>query len=197
MVLVKKYANRRLYDTEESRYVTLDELAGRIRRGADVRVFDAETNEDLTQAILTQIIIENRKAARMLPVGLLIQLIRMGDDALAEFLGQYMTTALDLYLRAKQGANALAPFNPFANIPFATTSALARMLLAGGLGWGETSPPPPPEPSPSPPPPPPPPPSTSPSSSELAELRREIGELKRSMQAATGKSAAAPRRRRK
>src|SRR4051794_18176922 len=69
-VIVKKYSNRRLYDTEGSCYITLEELADRIRRGAEPRVVDAKTNEDLTQATLTQIIIEGRGAARLLPVPL-------------------------------------------------------------------------------------------------------------------------------
>ena len=90
-MLVKKYGNRRLYDTEESRYITLEELAGTVRQGKDVHVVDAKTGEDLTTATLAQIIIEGRGAGRLLPPALLVQLIRMGDDALAEFLGQYVT----------------------------------------------------------------------------------------------------------
>ena len=70
-VLIKKYSNRRLYDTEASSYLTQDELAEKIRSGADVRVMDAKSNEDLTQATLTQIIIEGRGAGKLLPVPLL------------------------------------------------------------------------------------------------------------------------------
>src|SRR5262245_46762004 len=65
-MLVKKYTNRRLYDTEESRYITLEELAEKIRAGDDASVIDARTGEDLTQATLTQIIMESRGAARIL-----------------------------------------------------------------------------------------------------------------------------------
>lgn len=110
-ILIKKYGNRRLYDTARSRYVTLEELAETIRDGADVRVVDAKTHADLTQATLTQIIIESRNAAAMLPVPLLTQLIRLGDDALAEFLGRYLAGALDMYLQARRGLQA---YNPFA-----------------------------------------------------------------------------------
>jgi polyhydroxyalkanoate synthesis repressor PhaR len=114
-VLVKKYGNRRLYDTEQSRYITLDELADLIRHGEgdDVRVVSAKTGEDLTTATLAQIIVESRGAARLLPVPILLKLIRMGDSALAEFLGQYVTWALDAYLRTKQGLRALVPWGPF------------------------------------------------------------------------------------
>lgn len=134
-VVIKKYGNRRLYDTEESRYITLEELAASIRAGTDVRVVDAKSGADLTQSTLAQIILESRGASRLLPVPLLVQLIRMGDEALAEFLGRYLSAALELYQQARQGAQAVAPFNPLANLPFAATNALARMLGAV-QGWG-------------------------------------------------------------
>lgn len=132
IVVVKKYSNRRLYDTGESRYITLDELAQKIRRGTDVRVIDAASEEDLTQATLTQLILESGRAARLLPVQLLSQLIRMDDDELAEFFNRYMSWAMELYLQAKNGAQAIAPYNPFATLPFMATNALARFF--GGNG---------------------------------------------------------------
>lgn len=134
-MLVKKYTNRRLYDTVDSRYITLEELAEKIRSGLDVDVVDAKTGEDLTQATLTQIIMESRGAARILPVPLLLQLIRLKDEALAEFLGTYLSQALEAYLSLKRGAAAISPYAPFANLPFAATTALARLLM-GGLGDG-------------------------------------------------------------
>ena len=180
-MIIKKYSNRRLYDTVASQYITLEELAERIRGGADVRVVDAKTNEDLTQATLAQIILESRGAARLLPVPLLLQLIRMGDDALAEFFGRYLSTALELYFQAKQGAQAMAPYNPLASVPFAATNALARLLLgAASLGGLVGEPPPPPPPAPSPPPPSPPPPPAA-SSSDVEALRKELDALKRSL----------------
>jgi polyhydroxyalkanoate synthesis repressor PhaR len=160
-VLVKKYGNRRLYDTAQSRYVTLDQVGESIRSGADVRVVDAKTGEDLTAATLAQIIIEGRGAARLLPVPLLIQLIRMGDDALAEFLGQYVTWALEVYLQARQGVQAMSPFNPFLSSPL--VSGLSRMFGMGSPASGAASSPPPP------------------AAPDLSELRREIDELKKSV----------------
>src|SRR5712692_6571076 len=115
---IKKYSNRRLYDTSDSRYITLEELAEKIRQGEDARVVDAKTGEDLTAATLTQVIVEGRGAARLLPVPLLLQLVRLGDDALAEFLGQYVRWALEIYLNAKQGARQMTPYAPFAGAPF-------------------------------------------------------------------------------
>src|SRR5499426_4675998 len=129
MVLIKKYGNRRLYDTGDSRYVTLDELAAKIRGGADLRVVDAQNGEDLTQATLTQIVLETGHAARFLPVQLLTQMIRLSDDALAEFFSRYVTGALDLYLQAKRGVQQIAAYNPLAQIPVAASDALARMWM--------------------------------------------------------------------
>lgn len=184
-MIVKKYSNRRLYDTEQSRYITQEELAEKIRLGADVRVIDAATGGDLTQVTLAQIILESRGAARLLPVPLLVQLIRMGDDSLAEFFGRYMSGALDLYLHAKEGAAAIAPYNPFVNVPFAATNALARLLMgSGGGAFGWRDPPPPTAAAPSSfpsPPPSPPPPAARESSDEMKDLRRELDELKRAL----------------
>lgn len=132
--LIKKYPNRRLYDTTDSAYITLDELVSRVKGGADVRIVDASTNEDLTQQTLAQMLFDGRGAARFLSVPLLTQLVRLGDDALADFLGRYLSTALDLYVQSRRGAQALAPFNPFATLPFAATESLAR-LLNGALPW--------------------------------------------------------------
>jgi polyhydroxyalkanoate synthesis repressor PhaR len=128
-VLIKKYGNRRLYDTGDSRYVTLDELAQKIRAGVELRVVDAQTGEDLTQATLTQLVLETGHAARFLPVQLLTQMIRLSDDALAEFFSRYVTGALDVYLQAKRGVQSIASYNPLAQLPIAATDALARMWM--------------------------------------------------------------------
>ncbi len=166
-MIVRKYSNRRLYDTEASRYITLEEIAQKIRAGVDVRVVDAKSGEDLTQATLTQIILESRGAARLLPVPLLVQLIRLGDEALAEFLGRYLSYSLEMYLQAKQGAQTVAPYNPFAQLPFAATNAFARWFT-GGSPWGEA-------------PPAPPPPASAGEANDVAALRRELDDLKREL----------------
>jgi polyhydroxyalkanoate synthesis repressor PhaR len=134
-VLIKKYSNRRLYDTRDSRYITLVELAVMIRDGADVRVVDAKTSEDLTQSTLVQIILDGRGGAQMLPVDLLTQMVRMEEDALGEFLGRYMAYALDLYNQAKQGMQAFTPLTGFgANPLIQAANSMARM-------WGGPQPP--------------------------------------------------------
>ncbi|NUP11249.1 MAG: hypothetical protein HOW73_34825 [Polyangiaceae bacterium] len=199
---IKKYSNRRLYDTDESRYITLDELTERIKRGVDVQIVDAKTGEDLTQATLVQVVLET-KAARLLPVPLLARLIRMQDDALADFFSRYVSFALEMYLTAKSGAQALSPYVPFANLPFSAGNAFARAL--GGMPfWGEGpgypqqpyppgyGPQPqgggyhvPPPPPPSPPPPPPGP--APPDASDVAALRNELEELKKELRGKRGK----------
>lgn len=177
MVVVKKYSNRRLYDTETSRYITMEELAEKIRTGANVRVVDAKTDEDLTQATLTQLIIESRGAGKLLPVPLLTQLIRMGDDALAEFFGQYLTGALEMYLSARESVQAIAPYNPFAQLPFSAGNAFARMF-SGQPMWGG-------QPQPQQPPPPPPR-AQKAHNDDVADLRRELDELKDLLRAQAG-----------
>lgn len=134
-VLIKKYGNRRLYDTRDSRYITLTELAQMVREGADVRVIDAKSSEDLTQATLVQIILDGRGAGQLLPTDLLTQLVRMEDEALAEFFGRYMAYALDLYNQTKQGVQAFSPLAPFAANPLINAAnSIARMWgSAGGI----------------------------------------------------------------
>lgn len=112
-MIIKKYSNRRLYDTEASRYITLEELAARIRHGSDVQVIDAQNGDDLTQATLAQILLEGRGGALLLTVPVLVQLIRMQDDALAEFFGRYVTWALEVYTRAKVASSTVSKWNPW------------------------------------------------------------------------------------
>lgn len=168
-MVVKKYANRRLYDTDESRYITLGELTDKVRQGIDVQVIDAKSNEDLTQATLTQIILES-KAARALPTALLSRLIRMQDDALVEFFGRYMTGALELYMTAKQGAQNVMPYFPLANLPFSAANQVARLFNAAPFfespSYGSAPPPTPPSPAPDP-------------RSEMEALRLELADLRR------------------
>ena len=97
-VVIKKYGNRRLYDTAGSRYVNLDDLAALVRAGKDVRVVDAKTGHDLTRVTLTQIITEDAKDKPTgLPLELLRQLIVASDEVRQEFLMWYLKSAFDTY----------------------------------------------------------------------------------------------------
>lgn len=187
MRIIKKYSNRRLYDTDESRYITLEELALLVRGGSDVFVQDAKSGEDLTQMTLAHVILESRGGGRLLPVPLLVQMIRMGDDALAEFMGRYMSWAMELYLHAKHGSGALLPLNPLAQLPFTAGNALARVLMNGGP-WGRSRSTRGAREARATPPPLPPsfdtPPAPAPATGEdIAELRRELEELKLALRA--------------
>jgi polyhydroxyalkanoate synthesis repressor PhaR len=97
-ILIKKYGNRRLYDTAGSRYVNLDDLAAHIRAGREVQVVDAKTGQDLTRVVLTQIITEDAKDKPTgLPLELLRQLIIASDEVRQEFLMWYLKSAFDTY----------------------------------------------------------------------------------------------------
>lgn len=104
-VLIKKYPNRRLYDTEKSTYVTLDQVGEMIKNGRTIEVVDAKTNEDVTGFILNQIILEASKKHVMLPVSLLHLIIRYGDNLLSEFFDQYLEETLKIYLNSKIAFN--------------------------------------------------------------------------------------------
>lgn len=97
MTVLKKYSNRRLYDTERSRYVNLDDVATMIRAGEEVRVEDAKTGEDLTREVLLQVVVELHGGMDFLPVGLLRRIIRAtGDDPFQRVLRQQLASALEL-----------------------------------------------------------------------------------------------------
>ena len=98
VVVVKKYANRRLYNTESSSYITLDNLAGMIRIGRDFVVYDAKTGEDITRSVLTQIIVEEESKGRaMLPTAFLRQIIGFYGDSLQHFVPPYLEQAMSSF----------------------------------------------------------------------------------------------------
>ena len=97
-VVIKKYANRRLYDTSASRYINLEDIAAMVRNGKDVQVLDASTGEDVTRVTLTQIIVEDARGQPSgLPLELLRQLIVASDRVGQEFIMWYLKSAFDAY----------------------------------------------------------------------------------------------------
>jgi polyhydroxyalkanoate synthesis repressor PhaR len=101
-VLIRKYSDRRLYDTSSSRYVKLKDIARMVRDGIDVRVVDARSGRDLTHVVLTQIIVEDAREREIsLPLQLLTQLVRASDKATHDFLSWYLNGTLDLYKKAQ------------------------------------------------------------------------------------------------
>ncbi|MGD0359853.1 MAG: polyhydroxyalkanoate synthesis regulator DNA-binding domain-containing protein [Bryobacteraceae bacterium] len=115
-VVVKKYENRRLYDTGASRYVNLDDVARMVRDGVEVQVLDARSGEDLTRVILTQVIMEDAKGHESgLPLDLLRKLIVASDRATHDFLTWYLTTVTEMYQKA-QSALQTRPLDVVRNL---------------------------------------------------------------------------------
>lgn len=105
-LLLKKYANRRLYDTEKSKYVSLNQVAEIIKQGRQVEVIDAKSREDVTAFILTQIILEQAKENNfLLPAPLLHLIIQYGENVLAEFFDKYLEQTINNYLTYKRSAD--------------------------------------------------------------------------------------------
>ncbi len=101
-VVIKKYANRRLYDTSGSRYINLEDIAALVRNGKDLQVVDAKTGQDVTRVTLTQIIVEDAKEQPTgLPLELLRQLIVASDRVGQEFIMWYLKSAFDAYKKVQ------------------------------------------------------------------------------------------------
>jgi polyhydroxyalkanoate synthesis repressor PhaR len=115
-VIIKKYENRRLYDTASSRYVNLDEVAQMVQEGREVQVFDAASGEDLTRLVLTQIIMEQAKApGSAFPLDILRQMVAATNRAGQETALSYMKAIFDLYQNAYRSMPT--PLNPFGFVP--------------------------------------------------------------------------------
>ena len=116
-VTIKKYANRRLYDTESSTYITLDRLAAMVREGREFEVVDAKTGEDLTRQVLTQIIVdEEARGTTMLPVNFLRQLIGLYGNSMQGMVPQYLEAAMDAFQRNQNAMRDAFGTTAFADI---------------------------------------------------------------------------------
>ena len=117
-VTIKKYANRRLYDTESSTYITLDRLAQMVREGREFEVVDARTGEDITRQVLTQIIVdeEARGGETMLPINFLKQLIGLYGNSMQNFVPQYLEAAMDAFQRNQSAVKDAFGANVFADL---------------------------------------------------------------------------------
>jgi polyhydroxyalkanoate synthesis repressor PhaR len=142
-VIIKKYANRRLYNTETSSYITLDHLAAMTREGRDFKVVDAKTDEDITHNVLTQIIMEEegRGEKPMLPVNFLRQLISMYGDSMQAMVPGYLEASMESFRRnqeqfrtAVEGAFAHSPFAEMAKRNMAMLEAAASAFKPGATG---------------------------------------------------------------
>ena len=136
VVIIKKYANRRLYDTESSSYITLERLAEMVRQKRDFKVVDAKSGEDITHNVLTQIIMEEEaRGTTMLPVNFLRQLIGMYGDSMQSMVPQYLEASLESFQRNQsQFRDALA--GAFTGGPFAELARRNMELFQKAAGTG-------------------------------------------------------------
>ncbi len=101
-ILIKRYGNRRLYNTETSGYVNYQDLIKLIRDGHDVQVIDSRTKVDVTKAVLMQVILEEEKNQSVLPVSFLLQVIRSQETAVQDFFKNYLSSSFEAYLKSKE-----------------------------------------------------------------------------------------------
>jgi polyhydroxyalkanoate synthesis repressor PhaR len=135
-IIIKKYANRRLYNTAKSTYVTLDHLARMVRDGQDFVVNDAKSGEDITRGVLAQIIFEEEaKGQTMLPSPFLRQLIRLYGDSLQGFVPGYLEASMETFSRNQEAMREQVRQAFEANPALANFEALAR----SNMEWFENA----------------------------------------------------------
>ena len=169
-IVIKKYGNRRLYDTAASRYLNLEDIAALIREGRDVKVVDAKTGQDLTRVTLTQIITEDAKDKPTgLPLELLRQLIIASDEVRQEFIMWYLKSAFDTYAKVQDAVQ-----NRLGEVQSAILSPvdLMRKFLS----------------------PPAVPPTEKPAESEVEALRSRVAELEKRLRKAPRRKKRTPKK---
>ena len=191
-VTIKKYANRRLYNTGTSAYVTLEDLAAMVKKGEDFVVYDAKSGEEITRSVLTQIIFEqeSKGGQGLLPVTFLRQLIRFYGDSMQMMVPSYLEFSLDKLTKEKSGladkyasmfsanplASAARPFVGQIEEQTRQNMAMFRQALSMFTPFSGTGPRPngaPPAAAPEPPP--------AQGGGELDEMKRQLETLQRRM----------------
>jgi polyhydroxyalkanoate synthesis repressor PhaR len=140
VVIIKKYANRRLYNTESSTYITLEHLAGMVREKREFKVVDAKSGEDITHGVLTQIIMEeeSRGTSNMLPVNFLRQLIGMYGDNMQSMVPQFLEESLSAFQKNQtQFRDAMA--GAFGAGPFAELAKRNMELFTAAAAGGKAA----------------------------------------------------------
>lgn len=181
LITIKKYANRRLYNTATSTYVTLETLAGMVKRGEHFQVFDAKTGEDITRSVLTQIIFEEEaKGENLLPINFLRQLITFYGNSMQSFVPSYLEMSLEAlrenqsqYTRAFGGEAAMEAMDQLTrrNMEFFEKAMQAFVPMAT---------PPKPEAEPTPPP-------DEESNSEIDMLKEQMAQMQKALDAMSNK----------
>ncbi len=102
-LVIKRYGNRRLYNTETKSYVNYEDLSKIVRDGSDIKVVDSKTQEDVTKAVLIQMILEEEKNDKtVLPTEFLFQILRTREDSLQDFFKNHLTASFNAYLKTKE-----------------------------------------------------------------------------------------------
>jgi len=186
-VTIKKYANRRLYNTGTSAYVTLEDLAGMVKKGEDFVVYDAKTGEEITRSVLTQIIFEqeNKEGQNLLPIAFLRQLIRFYGDSMQMLVPRYLEVSIESLTREQEkfrtqmaqafGVGAFTSLEEqvrrnmeMFERAFAMFAPFARRETAGGETAAEPE-------------------KTPPKTGDIDDLKRQLDEMKRKVDRLTEK----------
>jgi polyhydroxyalkanoate synthesis repressor PhaR len=175
VVIIKKYANRRLYNTESSAYITLEHLAEMVRQKREFKVVDAKTGEDITHNVLTQIIMEEEaRGTTMLPVNFLRQLISMYGGNMQAMVPQFLEESLEAFQRNQtQFRDAVA--GAFTAGPFAEMAKRNLEMFAAATGAKKPDTPADPAAAAEPD-----------TKAELAELKAQLAELQKKLDKLSG-----------
>lgn len=147
-LLIKRYASRRLYNTETSDYVTLEDIAGFVRSGREVQIIDLKTGDDLTRQYLLQIVAEHEsKGENVLPVGVLTDLVRSYATGMQAVMPQFLTSSFEMLRnnQAKMMENLTHFSNPMAAVPGFDAlrkqqEAFLKTMMGGMPGWSGPAP---------------------------------------------------------
>ncbi|MCU0826101.1 MAG: polyhydroxyalkanoate synthesis repressor PhaR [Tabrizicola sp.] len=174
-LLIKRYASRRLYNTETSDYVTLEDIAGFIRQGREVQIVDLKTGDDLTRQYLLQIVAEHEsKGESVLPVDVLTDLVRSYATGMQSVVPQFLATSFEMLResQAKMMENLTAFPNPLASVPGFEAmrkqqEAFLKTMMGGMPGWSGSGPAKEDEPPASP--------------DDIADIKKQLAELQKKL----------------
>jgi polyhydroxyalkanoate synthesis repressor PhaR len=172
-LLIKRYASRRLYNTETSDYVTLEDIAGFIRAGREVKIVDLKSGDDLTRQYLLQIVAEHEsKGENVLPINVLTDLVRSYTTEMQSIVPQFLAASFEMLRdgQSKMMGNLGVIPNPLAAMPGfelmrKQQEAFMKTMMSGMPGWSGSGPAPDEAPS------------DAPSAEDLAQIRRQLAEL--------------------
>ena len=175
-LLIKRYASRRLYNTETSDYVTLEDIAGFIRQGREVQIVDLKSGDDLTRQYLLQIVAEHEsKGESVLPVDVLTDLVRSYTSGVQSIVPQFLASSFEMLRESqtKMMQNLTTLPNPMAAVPGFEAirkqqEAFLKTVMAGMPGWGGSGPAREEE-------------APAPSGDDLADIKKQLAELQKKL----------------